>query len=101
MRISDWSSDVCSSDLAKDLPAKDQVSIRVCASAGEALPKDLGERFTDHFGCHIPDGIGSTEMLHIFLSNQDQQVRYGTRSEERRVGQECVSTGRSRWPTDH
>src|SRR3546814_5776448 len=78
MRISDWSSDVCSSDLAKDLPAKDQVSIRVCASAGEALPKDLGERFTDHFGCHILDGIGSTEMLHIFLSNQDQQVRYGT-----------------------
>jgi benzoate-CoA ligase len=60
------------------LPAKEDVSMRVCASAGEALPKDLGERFTRHFGCHILDGIGSTEMLHIFLSNQMGDVRYGT-----------------------
>ena len=60
------------------LPARDQVAIRVCASAGEALPKDLGDRFHHHFGCHILDGIGSTEMLHIFLSNQDGDVRYGT-----------------------
>lgn len=60
------------------LPARDQVALRVCASAGEALPKDLGERFTAHFGCHILDGIGSTEMLHIFLSNQDTDVHYGT-----------------------
>ncbi len=61
-----------------DLPPKDQVAIRVCASAGEALPKDLGDRFTQHFGCEILDGIGSTEMLHIFLSNQSGDVRYGT-----------------------
>jgi benzoate-CoA ligase len=60
------------------LPARDQVSLRVCASAGEALPKDLGERFHQHFGCDILDGIGSTEMLHIFLSNQEGKVRYGT-----------------------
>lgn len=65
--------------LASDaLPAKEHVAIRVCASAGEALPKDLGDRFTRHFGCHILDGIGSTEMLHIFLSNQTGQIRYGT-----------------------
>jgi len=63
---------------AKDLPARNQVAMRVCASAGEALPRDLGERFTEHFGCHILDGIGSTEMLHIFLSNQSRELRYGT-----------------------
>ncbi|TAL81714.1 MAG: benzoate-CoA ligase family protein [Candidimonas sp.] len=63
---------------AKDLPDKEHVAIRVCASAGEALPKDLGDRFTEHFGCYILDGIGSTEMLHIFLSNQVGQLRYGT-----------------------
>ncbi|HEY9279482.1 MAG TPA: benzoate-CoA ligase family protein [Eoetvoesiella sp.] len=61
-----------------NLPAKDQVAMRVCASAGEALPKDLGDRFTRQFGCYILDGIGSTEMLHIFLSNQTGEIRYGT-----------------------
>lgn len=61
-----------------DLPAKAQVALRVCTSAGEALPRDLGDRFTEHFGCQILDGIGSTEMLHIFLSNQPGSVRYGT-----------------------
>jgi benzoate-CoA ligase len=60
------------------LPAKAQVVLRMCSSAGEALPADLGERFTAHFGCHIIDGIGSTEMLHVFLSNQPGRVRYGT-----------------------
>ena len=61
-----------------NLPARDSVNLRVCASAGEALPKDLGDRFTRHFGCYILDGIGSTEMLHIFISNQSGDVRYGT-----------------------
>ena len=60
------------------LPARDQVRLRMCSSAGEALPRDIGERFTAHFGCHIIDGIGSTEMLHIFLSNRPGDVRYGT-----------------------
>ena len=41
-------------------------------------PRDIGERFTAHFGCHIIDGIGSTEMLHIYLSNRPGDVRYGT-----------------------
>ncbi len=63
---------------ASTLPSKEQVAMRVCASAGEALPKDLGDRFTHRFGCHILDGIGSTEMLHIFLSNQTGKIRYGT-----------------------
>jgi benzoate-CoA ligase len=60
------------------LPARNAVALRLCSSAGEALPSDLGERFTAHFGVEIIDGIGSTEMLHIFLSNRPGQVRYGT-----------------------
>ena len=61
-----------------DLPAKSQVALRLCSSAGEALPRDIGERWTAHFGCEIIDGIGSTEMLHVFLSNRPGDVRYGT-----------------------
>jgi benzoate-CoA ligase family protein len=53
-------------------------SLRVCISAGEALPKEIGERWRDRFGVDILDGIGSTEMLHIFLSNRHDDVRYGT-----------------------
>jgi benzoate-CoA ligase len=65
--------------LASDkLPSRDEVALRLCSSAGEALPRDLGERFGAHFGCEVIDGIGSTEMLHIFLSNRRGEVRYGT-----------------------
>ncbi len=60
------------------LPAKNEVALRLVSSAGEALPADLGERFTAHFGVEIIDGIGSTEMLHIYLSNIPGKVRYGT-----------------------
>ena len=60
------------------LPARAQVKLRLCSSAGEALPREIGERFTAHFGCEIVDGLGSTEMLHIFLSNRPGQVHYGS-----------------------
>jgi benzoate-CoA ligase len=63
---------------APDLPSKNQVALRMCSSAGEALPADLGKRFSAQFGCDIIDGIGSTEMLHVFLSNHPCDVRYGT-----------------------
>jgi benzoate-CoA ligase len=59
-------------------PKKSEVALRVCTSAGEALPAEIGERWTREYGCEILDGIGSTEMLHIFLSNRPGQVRYGT-----------------------
>jgi len=61
-----------------DLPPKEAVALRLCSSAGEALPREIGERFTAHFGCEIIDGIGSTEMLHIFISNRPGEVHYGT-----------------------
>jgi len=60
------------------LPARDAVALRLVSSAGEALPADIGERFRRHFGVDIVDGIGSTEMLHIFISNRPGDVRYGT-----------------------
>jgi benzoate-CoA ligase len=61
-----------------ELPARQEVSLRRCASAGEALPEEIGKRWSRHFGVDILDGIGSTEMLHIFLSNRPGSVRYGT-----------------------
>jgi benzoate-CoA ligase len=60
------------------LPARDAVSLRMCSSAGEALPGEIAQRFKQHFGCEIIDGIGSTEMLHIFISNRPGDIRYGT-----------------------
>ncbi|WP_418320731.1 benzoate-CoA ligase family protein [Piscinibacter sakaiensis] len=60
------------------LPSRDQVALRMASSAGEALPAEIGERFKAQFGVDIVDGIGSTEMLHIFLSNRPGDVRYGT-----------------------
>ena len=63
---------------APNLPAKSDVALRMCSSAGEALPRDIGERFTKHFGVQIVDGIGSTEMLHVYLSNRPDDLRYGT-----------------------
>jgi benzoate-CoA ligase len=59
-------------------PERTALNLRLCTSAGEALPADIGKRWTAHYGCEILDGIGSTEMLHIFLSNRPGAVRYGT-----------------------
>jgi len=52
--------------------------LRRCISAGEALPEAVGQRWFNMVGVHILDGIGSTEMLHIFVSNRPDDVRYGT-----------------------
>lgn len=60
------------------LPGADEVALRMASSAGEALPAEISERFKRRFGVDIVDGIGSTEMLHIFLSNRPERVRYGT-----------------------
>jgi benzoate-CoA ligase family protein len=59
-------------------PQRGELKIRRCVSAGEALPPDVGRRWSDRYGIDVLDGIGSTEMLHIFLSNRAGDVRYGT-----------------------
>jgi len=53
-------------------------SLRISISAGEALPARLGEEWEKTFGVQVLDGIGSTEMLHMFMSNHEGEVRYGS-----------------------
>jgi benzoate-CoA ligase len=65
--------------LASDeLPGRDQHALRRCVSAGEPLPHEIGRRWSARIGVEILDGIGSTELLHIFLSNRPGEVHYGT-----------------------
>ena len=66
--------------LANDRHHRDSSSkrLRICVSAGEALPEGVGHAWQERFGVSILDGLGSTEMLHIFLSNAPQDVCYGT-----------------------
>ena len=59
-------------------PAISSERLRICVSAGEALPKDISERWRALFGVDILDGVGSTELLHIYLSNKPDDVKYGT-----------------------
>ncbi len=61
-----------------ELPQRGELALRRCVSAGEALPEDIGRRWEARTGTAILDGIGSTEMLHIFLSNRPGDLRYGT-----------------------
>jgi acyl-coenzyme A synthetase/AMP-(fatty) acid ligase len=53
-------------------------SLRLCLSAGEALPAAIGEEWQKTFGIPVLDGIGSTEMLHMWMSNHEDEVRYGS-----------------------
>ncbi len=64
--------------LRAELPATSLGAVRLAVSAGEALPPALYERWTSHFGVDILDGIGMTEMLHIFLTNRVGDVHPGT-----------------------
>ena len=64
--------------VSPEFPGKEALGLRRCVSAGEPLPADLGRRFRERTGVDILDGIGSTEMLHIFLSNRPDDVHYGT-----------------------
>jgi len=61
-----------------ECPRREEIQLRACTSAGEALPEEIGRRWRERLGVDILDGIGSTEMLHIFLSNRPGEVRYGT-----------------------
>ncbi|WP_040699008.1 benzoate-CoA ligase family protein [Nocardia vinacea] len=64
--------------LAADFAAETFRSVRLCVSAGEILPESLQRKFQDRFGVEILDGIGSTEALHIFLSNRPGDIRPGS-----------------------
>ena len=65
--------------LASDnLPTKDKHDVRLCISAGEPLPSDLLARWQSKFGVDILDGLGTTEMLHIFVSNRPDEITPGS-----------------------
>src|SRR3546814_6671151 len=104
MRISDWSSDVCSSDLLALLPQR-RALIGPASRQQQRPPRALPEPAREHRG----GGQLADDQL-LDLVRVDQQVvigqlvdRFGQadRSEERRVGTECVGTCRSRWAPDH
>jgi benzoate-CoA ligase len=78
-------------------PERSEVTLRRCVSAGEALPSDLGRRWLERYGIDILDGLGSTEMLHIFLSNRPGEVRYGTTGKPV-PGYEIKLVGDDGWP---
>ena len=58
--------------------ARGGTRLRICTSAGEALPESVGNAWKARFGVDILDGVGSTELLHIFLSNAPGDIKYGT-----------------------
>src|SRR3546814_12191892 len=98
MRISDWSSDVCSSDLRltalADFDHCGTQAIDV-ADADLGLAKTVGREVFSEGACGIEQ-----RMIAQFLS--PERIMFGrVRSEERRVGKECVSTCRSRWSPYH
>jgi benzoate-CoA ligase family protein len=59
-------------------PQKSDVKIRRCISAGEALPEEIARTFKERYGLDISDGLGTTEMLHIYLTNAPGATKYGT-----------------------
>jgi benzoate-CoA ligase family protein len=61
-----------------DAPQRDLSCLRLCTSAGEALPRDLYERWRGTFGVEVLDGIGSSEAYHIYVSNRPGRVRPGS-----------------------
>ena len=61
-----------------DARKQDLSSIRICTSAGEALPAELYERWKETFGVELLDGLGTAEMWHIFISNRPGRVKPGT-----------------------
>lgn len=63
---------------APDAADRDLSSLRLCTSAGEALPPELHRRWADTFGVELLDGLGTAEMWHVFLSNRPGDVRPGT-----------------------
>jgi benzoate-CoA ligase family protein len=67
--------------LAAGLPRDAFAGVRACVSAGEAFPAPLFERFTSTFDVEMLDGIGSTEMLHIFISGRPGRTRAGATGE--------------------
>src|SRR3546814_18103344 len=102
MRISDWSSDVCSSDLQfLYLPGDEEAELKVARVGADTVTLQIVDDYRT--AQHAVWGITARNREQNFALNalMDPEVDFVTRSEERRVGKECVSTCRSRWSPDH
>src|SRR5206468_3419212 len=76
----------------KDAEARfDTSSLRLCVSAGEALPDEIYKRWRERFGVEIIDGIGTTEICHVFISNRPGRARPGRSDDMLKVGGIWVS----------
>src|SRR3546814_18469818 len=101
MRISDWSSDVCSSDL-RDRHRVEGFAFDAFESEDRQIDRgdddDSENARFDHLRARRSD---KSEALVAVEQSPEPVLRLAERSEERRVGKECVSTCRSRWSPDH
>src|SRR3546814_15020821 len=98
MRISDWSSDVCSSDLC----CLSSLNLEVWEDwEGDKRFIEDVMRFLDNVLQDYIDRAPEEMARAKYSASRERSVGLGVRSEERRVGKECVSTGRSRWLPDH
>src|SRR3546814_17149661 len=95
MRISDWSSDVCSSDLQKPMEQIDADMSSLDQCGAETNRRADGKRITAEFVSSLQGKI--EELAPDCLDRHNDRKRQHHRSEARRVGKECVSTFRSRW----
>src|SRR3546814_21058609 len=100
MRISDWSSDVCSSDLAG--PAREMDVLADLRATAHGRP-GIDHRALAHMRADVDEAGHQHRALADESAAPDDRTghRAEARSEERRVGNECVSTCRSRWSPDH
>src|SRR3546814_2794824 len=92
MRISDWSSDVCSSDLIGEIMAERAQQQSVAVEPPLGVVEDV-------VGLEVDEGAAG--LVDMLLDHRRGRAEIGVRSEERRVGKECVSTCRSRWSPYH
>src|SRR3546814_11315429 len=98
MRISDWSSDVCSSDLIVKA-ALAATAVSLCA-AGPASAETYPSKQIVLIVPFSP-GSGADLIARALVPKMQEDLKVPIRSEERRVGKECVSKCRSRWSADH
>src|SRR3546814_20813027 len=101
MRISDWSSDVCSSDLFQICGRRTFADASGCIVGGTMTGAEIAAEFTAVFTFASAKGHTAQMGAHAHGDQPFLLAFGGTRSEERRVGKECVSTCRYRWSQYH
>src|SRR3546814_20129233 len=106
MRISDWSSDVCSSDLQQARGGRADLALVEEHAPGGRLDRRVEMRTIGEHDLRCLTAEFETDALQVAFAGLDHQLapdraRAGERSEERRVGKECVSTSSSRWSQYH